>query len=102
MQSTTLKRRHAIRRVSEKQAHELKLRALVKRELIEEHGNICMTCNNLKRDWRGLSLSHIIPLGRGGKTDKTNCILECYPCHELYEKLPENRPRWQQKQVGLV
>jgi hypothetical protein len=36
-------------------------------------------------------LSHIIALGRGGKTERGNLILECGPDHERYEKKPELR-----------
>ena len=80
-----------LKKVSKKQALELKRRASLKKELIELHGNICMTCNNGNRDWRGLSLSHIIPLSRGGKTTRENCLIECSPCHSKYEKHPERR-----------
>ena len=86
--------------MSNRQAIELVLRQKIKRELIKEFGDKCMTCHN-KPDWRGISLSHIVPLSRGGETDKTNAILECYPDHELYEKHPENRPLWQQIQAGI-
>jgi len=91
-----------INKVSDKQEMELALRQKIKAELIKEFGNHCMSCNNKYRDWRGLSLSHIIPLSRGGKTTRENCILECYPDHELYEKHPENRPLWQQIQAGVI
>ncbi len=80
-----------LRPVSKKQAKELALRAALKRELLYEGDHTCMTCNNLRLDFRGLSLSHIIPLGRGGKTTRENCLIECYPCHEEYEKRPEAR-----------
>jgi 5-methylcytosine-specific restriction endonuclease McrA len=91
----------SINRVSKKQAVELKERSRLKKELIDEHGEHCMTCNDLNRDFRGISLSHIIPLSRGGKTDKSNCILECYPDHELYEKHPEKRPEWQRIKYNI-
>ncbi len=80
-----------MRPVSKKQAKELALRGALKKELLEECDHSCMTCNNLRLDFRGLSLSHIIPLGRGGKTTRENCLIECYPCHEDYEKHPERR-----------
>ena len=83
-------RRTRIKPISDKQKIELALRAKIKRELIEEFGNKCMTCGSTG-DWRGISLSHIVPLSRGGKTSKNNCLLECYPCHEKYEKRPELR-----------
>jgi len=83
-------RRTVIRRVSDKHKIELALRAKIKRELIEEFGNKCMTCGSTG-DWRGISLSHIIPLGRGGKTERGNVLIECYICHEKYEKHPELR-----------
>ena len=80
-----------IKSVSKKQVKELALRAALKRELLDECDHSCMTCNNIRLDFRGLSLSHIIPLSRGGKTTRENCLIECYPCHEEYEKRPERR-----------
>lgn len=90
-----------MKQISPKQELEIKKRRELKVALIKEFGEHCMTCKDKNRDWRGISLSHIIPLGRGGKTDKSNCILECYPDHDLYEKHPENRPLWQQIQAGV-
>ena len=78
-------------RTSKKQRAELKRRRALKAELIKESGEHCMTCGDKNRDWRGISLSHIIPLSRGGKTTRNNCLLECYVCHEKYEKHPELR-----------
>jgi len=86
-----LKANKPINCISKKQAVELKQRHDLKQELIEEYGEHCMTCNDKNRDWRGISLSHIIPLSRGGKTTKDNCLLECFSCHEHFEKRPEVR-----------
>ena len=87
--------------MSDKQAIDIKERTRLKNQLIKENGEHYMTCKDEHRDWRGISLSHIIPLSRGGKTELKNLLLECYPCHELYEKHPENRPLWQQIQAGV-
>lgn len=84
-------KRSALNKVSEKQAIELQTRTSLKRELLLSNGTHCMTCHDKNRDWRGLTLSHIIPLSRGGKTNKENCKIECFVCHELYEKHPERR-----------
>jgi len=84
-------RKSRINPISDKQKIELALRARIKRELIAEFGNKCMTCQDKYRDWRGISLSHIIPLSRGGKTERGNVLLECYICHTKYEKHPELR-----------
>lgn len=84
-------KRSRIKPISDKQKEELALRKKVKAELIKEYGLHCMTCGDKNRDWRGISLSHIVPLSRGGKTTKKNCPLECYPCHEKFEKKPELR-----------
>ena len=84
-----------LRRVSKKQAKELAVRAALKRELLEECDHSCMTCNNLRLDFRGLSLSHVVALGSGGKTTRENCLIECYPDHESFEKHHERRPEWQ-------
>jgi len=80
-----------LNKVSNKQHKELKLRRELKTKLIHDYGNICMTCKGKNTDWRGLTLSHIVPLSRGGLTVKSNCIIECFPDHELYEKQPEKR-----------
>ena len=82
-----------LNKVSDKQEVELALRQELKAELIKEFGEHCMTCKDLHRDWRGISLSHIIPLSRGGKTTRENCILECYVCHTKFEKHPELRAK---------
>jgi 5-methylcytosine-specific restriction endonuclease McrA len=82
-----------INKVSAKQKTELQKRTELKAQLIKEHGEHCMTCKDKNRDWRGITLSHIIPLSRGGKTCRENCILECFPDHELYEKHPEKRTK---------
>ena len=76
--------------LKQKQKKELAQRRKLKRELLEECRGLCMTCAT-KGDWRGLSLSHIIALSRGGQTTRKNCLIECYPCHEKYEKKPEVR-----------
>ena len=81
-----------LRKVSAKQRIELTLRRKLKAELIAEHGEHCMTCKDKDRDWRGISLSHIISSGRLGKTTPKNCLLECYVCHDKYEKRTELRP----------
>ena len=90
-----------INNTSDKQRMEIRNRTRLKAELLMEFGNKCMTCGK-KPDWRGISLSHIIPLSRGGLTSRANCLLECYPDHGLYEKHPENRPLWQQIQAGVM
>lgn len=85
-----LKKHKPIKRVSKKHKVELAKRRKLKAELIMESKGKCMTCKK-KPDWRGLSLSHIIPLSRGGKTTRGNCLAECFPCHIKFEKHPEKR-----------
>jgi len=72
---------------------ELALRRRLKAELIAEHGEHCMLCHDKYRDWRGITLAHIIPLSRGGLTTKENTDLECFPCHSYFEKRPELRKK---------
>lgn len=43
-------------------------------------GAFCETCGG-SGDWRGLSRSHIISKGRGGKDTLENIKIECYRCH---------------------
>ncbi len=70
MRKTALRRKARIIPISDKQGIEIQKRQQLKADLIKEFGEHCMTCKDLHRDWRGISLSHIIPLSRGGKTDK--------------------------------
>lgn len=83
---TTAKQERAQRR-----KEELQRRRDLREYLIEKHGPHCMTCGS-GGPWPGLSLSHIIALGRGGKTTEENCLIECQACHDKYEKHPERRP----------
>jgi len=83
---TTAKEERAQRR-----KEELQRRRELKAYLIKKYGRKCMTCSS-NGDWRGISLSHIIALGRGGKTVEENCLIECGICHDKYEKHPERRP----------
>ena len=83
-------KRTLVNPISKKQKIENARRVKLKRELIEEHGEVCMTCGR-NPDWRGITLSHIIPLSRGGETSRENCLLEDYICHERFEKRPERR-----------
>ena len=87
-----------LNRVSSKQSKELALRSKLKKQMmdeqVEERGySYCMTCDTTG-DWRGLSLSHIIALSRGGKTERGNLLIECYPCHSRFEKKPELREEY--------
>lgn len=84
-------KRTRIKLVSDKQKGEVVRRRQLKAELIKEYGKHCMTCKDKNKDWRGISLSHKIPLSRGGETVRWNCILECYCCHDKFEKKPELR-----------
>ena len=93
-------RKSRINPVSAKQKEELKQRRLLKGQLIIESGGRCQTCGGVG-DWLGLSLSHIIPLSRGGKTERGNCLIEDNTCHTLFEKHPERRPEWQRVKYNL-
>ena len=79
----------------ERRKAELSLRKKIKAELMKQQLDavgfiFCQSCKR-KPDWRGISLSHIISLSRGGVTQLDNCILECYDCHSKFEKRPELR-----------
>jgi len=77
-----------MKRVSAKQKVELARRTKLKKELIAEYGEVCMTCG-IHPSFPPIALSHIIPLGRGGKTSSENCILECYHCHSKRHGIKE-------------
>ena len=95
---TPLRAKKPIRRASEKGLKELARHTKLKKELIEEFGEICMTCGIFDR---AITLSHIIAKGKGGKTDRENCILECLDCHTKYEKHPERRPQRQKDKYSI-
>jgi len=57
-----------------------------------EQGGKCAKCKQ-KPDWRGLQLSHAIPLARGGKTDAGNCQLLCARCHSARHGIIEHNIR---------
>jgi len=82
-------KRVGLNKISRKHAEEIKLRQSLKQQLIDEYGSICMNCHGKYQDWRGVSLSHVIPLSRGGETSQSNCLLECYPCHSLRHGIVE-------------
>ena len=81
-------KRSYIRRISKKHEAEIILRQNLKQSFIDEYGYICMTCRT-QGDWRGISLSHKLSLGRGGETSIANCLLECFPCHGLRHGIKE-------------
>ena len=86
-------RRTKLSPISQKQKVELALRRWLKAKLMQEQlkavGYIyCSTCGR-RPDWRGITLSHIIALSRGGKTEPSNVILECFSCHSKRHGLEE-------------
>jgi len=77
-----------IKKVSDKQKKELALRSQLKKELIEESNGRCMSCGQPPYEFPfTLDLSHIIPLSRGGKTTRDNCVVECRACHERHHHI---------------
>ena len=80
-----------MRKVSKKQQQELYKRRKLLAKLIIESNGLCMTCGGTGGAL-GISLSHIIPLARGGETSEKNCLSECNEDHLKYEKHPERRP----------
>ena len=84
-------RKSYIDKVSKKQAVKNANHIELKAALIRELGAVCMTCGT-RPAFPPISLSHIVALSRGGKTDRSNVILEDIVCHSRYEKKPETRP----------
>jgi hypothetical protein len=81
-----------LRKVSDKQKVELRLRAEVKRELIktapkDERGiPLCSECGKpVDWDWRSPNgdLSHDKSLAQGGKTNTKDNSLKCRHCHNM-------------------
>lgn len=89
-----------MKKVSPKKAKDYREQTKIRKELIEECEGSCMTCGR-PPDWRGLMLSHIKALSRGGKTSKDNCLMECGICAILYEKKEHLRPQWQKERYNI-
>jgi len=87
-QKRTEKRQPTKIRLTPEYRKELALRSRLKKELIAEmefpHCMVCKTTGDI----RGLSLAHIVPLSRGGKTERGNVEILCYDCHLRFEKKP--------------
>ena len=79
-----------INKVSAKQKKELALRGRLKKQLLKECNNLCMNCGGTGFPF-GLTLSHIVALSRGGKTERGNLEILCLDCHNKFEKHPERR-----------
>ena len=62
-----------------KQKQRLALRAINKRKAFERDGFECRHCG--KHDWRGLSVHHVVHLGRGGSDAVDNLVTLCGDCH---------------------
>jgi len=90
LKRSPIKRTPIGRRPSSGQRKELAWRSKLKKAMLEECGNVCVTCGGTGFPL-GLTLSHIIPLGRGAITSRENCLIECINCHDRFEKHPERR-----------
>ena len=85
MKQSPIKRQGARGKIKSREEHKLK------QELISElpvNGNgekVCPKCLELP-DFRGWGLAHIISKARGGSTNRTNCWVGCYRCHNSDDK----------------
>ena len=63
--------------------------AELRRQLIERSGGRCEECQDRRRDWRGLQMSHIQHRKMGGDPSKDtleNTRLLCAPCHDDFDR----------------
>lgn len=74
------------------------------RAIYKRDGYICQYCHKRKPE-KELSLDHVLPKSRGGKTNFENCVTACLKCNNnkadrtpeeigLKLKTPLNRPKW--------
>lgn len=73
-------RRSPLRPRSTRAASDFRAERRLKSELISESGGLCQHCHR-RPDWRGLELVHKKAKGQGGKTNRQNCEVWCFPCH---------------------
>ena len=75
-----------------------------RRNLYRRDGNRCQYCGK-RLPTSELSIDHVVPRARGGRTTWENCVLACIPCNvrkgsrELREVgmnllRPATRPKW--------
>jgi 5-methylcytosine-specific restriction endonuclease McrA len=72
-----------MKQISTKQAQKNREVARIKKELQEEHGELCMIC----KSERSTDLMHILPKSIYPEhyTEKWNLALGCRSCHELFD-----------------
>ncbi len=51
-----------------------------RRNLYRRDGNRCQYCGR-RMPTSDLSIDHVVPRSRGGRTNWTNCVLACIPCN---------------------
>lgn len=57
--------------------------------LLRRDKNVCQYCSNQYRSY-DLTVDHVLPKSRGGKTVWTNCVIACKPCNaKKDDKTPE-------------
>lgn len=62
-----------------KTTHEQK--KLIREQILEDDGNYCAYCGR-KLSHSNLTMDHIIPLSKGGRSRKSNLVLCCKPCNQ--------------------
>jgi hypothetical protein len=72
-----------MKRISDRQKRKNMTIAKIKRDLIEETGNVCRICGNY-----GNETAHLLP--KGGQycqyyTEPRNLVILCHSCHVLYD-----------------
>ena len=84
--------------------HPKKLVNFSRKNLCMRDGYRCAYCGNSHKD-ADLTIDHIVPTSRGGRTEWTNCVLACYSCNQKKaDRTPEEakmplrtkpaRPKW--------
>ncbi len=55
--------------------------SFTRRNLWKRYGSTCAYCGENHRETE-LTIDHVIPTSRGGKTNWENCVLACYDCNQ--------------------
>ena len=78
--------------------------SFTRRNLWKRYGSICAYCAEQFRETE-LTIDHVVPTSRGGKTNWENCVLACYDCNQkkgartpVQAKMPlkynPTKPKW--------
>lgn len=69
----------------------------IKTQLLWEHGRYCAICGKRIRSFDDLTVDHIIPTSKGGKSEIDNCQLAHRACNSMKKDLMPDVYAWRSR-----